>query len=138
MIRIAVLAIAVLLAGLALGGLARRGVLPGGAGPRPVAVAVPETTIAVTWSGETLDPDRLRVPRDVRLTLRVTSSASRFANLELPGYGADGLRVGVVPGSERTLTFVTDRPGEGFEMVLGGRPVGRLDVTGDHLEEDRR
>lgn len=136
--RIALLALVVLVAGFALGGLARRGVFPGGTRPPAAAPALPETTIALAWDGAALAPGRLRVPRDVRLTLRVTSTAERFANLELPGYGADGLRVGVVPGAERALTFVTDRPGEGFELVLGGRPVGRLDVTGEHLEEDRR
>lgn len=136
--RLVLLALAVAILGLALGGLARRGVLPGRERPPAAAVTLPETTITVAWDGATLAPERLRVPRDTWLTLSVRSSAPRFAYLEIPGYGPRGPSVPVVPGSERAIRFVTDRPGDGFALLLDGRPVGRLDVTGEHLEEDRR
>jgi hypothetical protein len=137
--RIVVLAALVLGISIVLGGLARQGVFPvarSGVVAEPVR---PETTLVAVWDGRALRPDRMRVPRGTRVTVRVTSTSHEFGgNLAIPGYGFDGPRIPLVPGAERSATFVTDRPGDGFEITIGGVPAGRFDVTGEHLEEDRR
>lgn len=139
MIRMGVLAVAVVVVGLVLGALARGGVFPS---MRPGALepAVPhDTTIALTWDGAHLVPDRLRVPRDFAVTFTVHSTAAEFdGHLAIPDYGADAPFIVLVPGATRDGRFVTRRPGEGFVIMVGGKPAGRLDVLGEHLEEDRR
>jgi hypothetical protein len=138
--RLVLLLVVVAVLGVALGSLARQGVFPRGRRTAAEAApALPETTIAVAWEGGRLTPDRLRVPRNMRVTLTVTTTDSTFAgNLAIPDYGDDAPRVAIVPGSARSMTWVTDRPGDGFEITVAGHAVGRLDVLGEHLEEDRR
>jgi hypothetical protein len=55
--------------------------------------------------------------------------------LTVSGYTDVAAGVGIGPGLSREIVFVCGRPGDDFAFVLGGRTVGRLEVTGSHLEE---
>lgn len=139
MIRMTVLAVAVVVVGLVLGALARSGVFPSVRSAAIEPAAPHDTTIALTWDGARLVPERLRVPRDFAVTLVVRSTASEFGgHLAIPDYGAEAPFIALVPGATRDGRFVTRRPGDGFLIAVGGKPAGRLDVLGEHLEEERR
>jgi hypothetical protein len=138
-IRMIMLAVAVVVVGLVLGALARSGVFPSVRSATNEPVAPHDTTIALTWDGAHLVPERLRVPRDFAITLVVRSTAAEFGgHLVIPDYGAEAPFIALVPGATRDGRFVTRRPGDGFEIMVGGKPAGRLDVLGEHLEEERR
>jgi hypothetical protein len=137
--RFLFLALVIALVGLCLGGLARRGAFPRTRASDLAEAAPAETTIALTWDGGGLVPARLRVARDTRVTFVVATTDTTYAgNLTIPDYGTAAPWVPVVPGSVRRVSFVTARPGDGFAITVGGRPAGRLDVTGEHLEDNRR
>ena len=138
MSRLAVLGAAVLVAGLLLGSYARHGVFPR-RHDAPASASYPETTVTLVWHAGRLDPGRIRVPRGRRLTLDVeTRDDTSPGRLGVPGYGMTSPSIPIVPGERRSASFATDRPGDGFEITVRGIPSGRLDVTGEHLEEEHR
>lgn len=132
--RLALVGVAVLAAAFALALLADR------AGRREETAAPPppppvhRAEIELTAAG--MVPPKLRVPKDheLRLVVRAAPDAPEGV-LTVSGYTelVDG--VGIGPGLSRELAFVCTRPGDDFAFVLGGRTVGRLEVTGSHLEE---
>jgi hypothetical protein len=39
------------------------------------------------------------------------------------------------PGEGREIVFASTRPGDDFGVAVNGKVIGRLEVTGGHLEE---
>jgi hypothetical protein len=112
---------------------------PGFAPTTRPAAAVRDTALTLAWDGRALSPERLRIPRGMSVTLNVASTSSTYdGHLAIPSYGPGAPFVPLVPSSSRGGTFVTARPGEGFAIEVDGKAVGRLDVLGEHLEEDRQ
>lgn len=103
---------------------------PAAAAPPPVHRA----EIELTATG--MVPPKLRVPKDheLRLLVRAAPDAPEGV-LTVSGYTDLAAGVGIGPGLAREIIFVCGRPGDDFAFVLGGRTVGRLEVTGSHLEE---
>ncbi|MFN2370795.1 MAG: hypothetical protein ABR506_06520 [Candidatus Krumholzibacteriia bacterium] len=131
--RLALVGVAVLAAAVALALLAdRTGRHHENAAPPPPPVHRAE--IELTAAG--MVPPKLRVPKDheLRLLVRAAPDAPEGV-LTVSGYTelVDG--VGIGPGLAREVAFLCNRPGDDFAFVLGGRTVGRLEVTGSHLEE---
>lgn len=84
-------------------------------------------------------PYRLQVPKDSEVHLVVRCAPNAIDGvLTLTGYEDQVGRVDVGPGVSRELVFVADRPGDDFAFVLGDRVLGRLHVTGSHMEADHR
>jgi hypothetical protein len=55
--------------------------------------------------------------------------------LSLRGYEDRVPAVETGPGLAREMVFDSVRPGDDFAFQIGERILGRLDVTGRHLEE---
>lgn len=135
--RLALLAIAVLAAAAALGTMARRGIYPESRRETRVAAA-PETTVVLLWCHDALNPSRVRIPKGTRVHLFVETTADATpGSLSIPGYEALLPPIPITPGERRGQTFETVLPGENFEVRVGAKVAGRLDVTGEHLGEDR-
>ena len=135
--RLVLIAVLVIITGVALGGLARQGVFPEPKSGEAVA-AYPETTITLLWCHELLSPNRIRVPKDCQVTFIVETTASESpGELRIPGYGEQFEAIRIEPGEKRRTAFRTRLPGDGFEIYVGEKVAGRLDVTGDHVQEDR-
>ena len=81
-------------------------------------------------------PYRLRVPKDHEIHLLVRAAPRAGEGLlGLSGYEnlVDPVYIG--PGQSRELVFTSTRPGDDFAITLDGAVLGRLEVTGNHLEE---
>ena len=137
MSRLALLTLAVLVAATTLGAMARRGIFPETRRNEAVA-AVPETTVVLLWCHEALNPSRVRIPKDTRVHLVVeTTDATSPGALSIPGYESLLPPIPITPGERREQTFNAVFPGDNFEVRVGSKVAGRLDVTGEHLGEDR-
>ncbi|MCB1183926.1 hypothetical protein KDM41_10865 [bacterium] len=98
--------------------------------PRPVHRAEIELTAAG------MVPPKLRVPKDHELHLLVRAAPDAPEGvLTVSGYTDVTTGVGIGPGLAREIVFVCERPGDDFAFILGGRTVGRLEITGSHLQE---
>lgn len=132
--RLGLVAVAVFAAAVALALLADRTGRRQEAAAPPPPPPVHRAEIELTAAG--MVPPKLRVPKDheLRLLVRAAPDAPEGV-LTVSGYTelVDG--VGIGPGLSRELAFLCNRPGDDFAFVLGGRTVGRLEVTGSHLEE---
>lgn len=110
--------------------------------PQVEATAVPsyprfDLEAEVTATG--LEPPRLRVPKnhEVHLLVRGAPDAPE-GRLSILGYETLTEPVYLGPGQSREIVFQSVRPGDDFAFALGEEVVGRLEVTGDHLEEGHR
>ncbi|MDX9978457.1 MAG: hypothetical protein RBU25_00285 [Lentisphaeria bacterium] len=102
--------------------------------PPPAPPPVHRAEIELTANG--MVPPKLRVPKDHELHLLVRAAPDAPEGvLTVSGYTDLAAGVGIGPGLAREIIFVCRRPGDDFAFVLGGRTVGRLEVTGSHLEE---
>ncbi|MGD9547490.1 MAG: hypothetical protein AB7V45_08055 [Candidatus Krumholzibacteriia bacterium] len=100
----------------------------------PLAAPVHEAAIELTADG--MVPPKLRVPKDHELHLLVRAAPDAPEGiLTIGGYPDPSVAVDIGPGSSREMVFLCDRPGDDFAFLLGGRVVGRLEVTGSHLED---
>lgn len=135
--RLALVALFVLVSAACLGSMARMGVFPETTRQEALAAA-PETTIVLLWCHDALNPSRVRVPTGTRVHLFVETTAETSPGaLTIPGYETLVPAILVEPGERRGHVFETTLPGDNFEIRVGGKVAGRLDVTGDHLGEDR-
>jgi hypothetical protein len=93
-----------------------------------------DTVAELTAAG--LVPYRVQVPKDheVHLLLRGAPDA-REGMVTLTGYADRTGTVDIGPGISREIVFTSSRPGDDFGFTLGSDIVGRLEVTGGHLEE---
>lgn len=105
--------------------------------PRAAAPA-PVTDLAITIAGGGLTPAIASVPKGRVVRLAVTNADGVAIDLRLAGYEDRVAIRGLAPGATARDTFVADRPGEDFAWLVNGKPVGRLAVTGSHLEEGHR
>jgi hypothetical protein len=126
----------VLVAALAVTVLARMPRRAPSASPAPAAR--PVAGLALTWDGAALAPEISSVPKEHQVELQVTNAAADTLELALEGYADRLPSMRVAPGATWNGTFVADRPGDAFAWNANGRPVGRLAVTGSHLEEGHR
>lgn len=102
--------------------------------PPPAPPPVHRAAIELTAAG--MIPPKLRVPKDHELHLVVRAApGAPEGMLSISGYTDRVASVGIGPGLAREIVFVCERPGDDFAFVLGGRTVGRLEVTGSHLQE---
>jgi len=131
LLALATMAAAVLVVGL----LRTRDAPPEGTETAPPPVFRAE----VELTGEGMDPYRLQVPKDheVHLLVHAAPDAPEGMLLIL-GYEGRVEPVGIGPGQGREIVFMADRPGDDFAFSLGGRVLGRLQVTGEHLPEGHR
>lgn len=131
--RLLTLLAVVLIAG-ALTGVLSRVWRPSGPAPAPV-VAEPVYDLALTVTATRVTPDRVTIPKHRLVRLSVTNRALRPVTLSLAGYEDRLHTAPIAPDSTWHGAFLADRPGEGFDWQVNGTAVGRLDVTGSHLEE---
>jgi len=103
----------------------------------PAPPARPESQLALVWNGDAIDPEVTVVPKDHLARLTVTNTSHDTLDLDLAGYD-DRVHARIAPGARWRVSFVADRPGEAFAWRAGTRVVGRLAVTGSHLEEGHR
>lgn len=81
-------------------------------------------------------PPKIRVPKDHEIHLLIRGAPDAPEGLlTLAGYEDRLDPADMGPGLSREMVFLSDRPGDDFGLRLGGRTVGRLEVTGSHLEE---
>lgn len=112
--------------------------MPGPA-PAPVGDApeVPTTALSIAIDQGAIEPERTTVPKGHDVRLRVENRESHRVALVLAGY-EDRLSLVLEPREERTVSFISDRPGADFAWLLDGEPAGRLTVSGSHLVEGHR
>jgi len=103
----------------------------------PAPAPRPESPLALVWRDGALDPASAGVPKGHLVRLAVTNASPDTLDLTLAGY-QDHVHARVAPGASWRGAFVADRPGEAFAWLAGNRMVGRLAVTGSHLEEGHR
>jgi len=90
----------------------------------------------VELTADGMEPYRVRIPKDHKVTLRVHAGPEAPEGmLSVSGYEDACPAQGIGPGLSRELVFESRRPGDDFAFTLGGDVVGRLEVTGSHLEE---
>ena len=135
--RYRTLVVAALIAAPALAGLAR---LPRRAAPRALAASTPVATadVSLVFAAGALSPERASVQKGERVRLTLENRGADTLAASLAGY-QDRLRVPpLAPGARWQGEFLADRPGDEFAWLAGGRPIGRLAVTGSHLQEGHR
>src|SRR5262245_1599323 len=100
------------------------------------AVALPRVDVEAELTPDGLVPYRIQVPKDreVHLVVRVAPKAKE-GSLVLLGYEDILEPVYLGPGEARDIVFTSTRPGDDFALSMEGTVVGRLEVTGSHLEE---
>lgn len=107
----------------------------GPAGAKPMN---PPVTMTLGIYGDSVLAVPAAVPVGTTIELAITNVSDAPARLSLAGY-EDRVDSGVLePDGSKRITFLADRPGERFAWMVGGRPRGRLDVTGSHLVEGHR
>lgn len=134
--RLLTLLVVVLVAG-ALTGMLSRVWRPAGPAPAP-EVAPPGYDLALTVTGRRVMPDAVTIPKHRLVHLSVTNRDTRPVTLSLAGYEDRLHTAPIPPDSTWRGTFLADRPGEGFAWQVNGTALGRLDITGSHLEEGHR
>ena len=136
--RLLVLALVTLAAGIALALLLRfQASRPRTQAPEETVLARFDAEAEITASG--LIPPRIRVPKDHEVHLLVRGGPqSPEGILVLLGYEDLAGPVDIGPGQSREIVFPSRRPGDDFALALGDSVIGRLEVTGGHLEEGHR
>lgn len=135
--RLWLLAFGVLAAALLLAALDR--LATGGPEPSADPESLPLHRAEVEIGSDGMRPHRLRVPKDHRVRLIVRGGPEAPEGiLRLAGYGDRAPTVDMGPGLSREMVFESRLPGDDFAFELGGRFLGRLEVTGSHLEEGHR
>lgn len=99
------------------------------------AAPAPPHRVEAELTAQGMQPAKVRVPKDHEVHLIISASAdAREGLLAVVGYEDRIESVDIGPGLARELVFVSDRPGDDFAFRLGAEIVGRLEVTGSHLE----
>jgi hypothetical protein len=82
------------------------------------------------------DPYRIQVPKDheIHLILRAGPDVER-GRLVVVGYESQVEPLKFGPGQAEEIVFESVRPGDDFAITLDETVLGRLQVTGSHLEE---
>jgi hypothetical protein len=94
--------------------------------------------VEITLTDHGVEPSRVAVPRDRRVTLTVHNRRRLAVGISLQGY-QDALTIGTLtPGATWRGGFAADRPGEDFAWMVEGEPAGRFVVTGSHLVDGHR
>ncbi len=107
---------------------------PAADGPT-AAAPVPEHRARVDLTAAGMVPAKVRVPKDMMVHLLVSAAPDAPEGiLGITGYEEAAGTLGIGPGLAREFVFLSSRPGDDFAFVLGGEVVGRLEVTGSHLE----
>jgi len=102
----------------------------------PAPVLHPRFEIQAELTAQGLQPYRLQVPKDHEVHLLVRGGPDAPEGLlVLLGYEDMAPGVDMGPGQGREIVFTSSRPGDDFGLSLGGKVLGRLEVTGGHLEE---
>jgi hypothetical protein len=70
----------------------------------------------------------------VHLIVRASPRAKE-GSLVLLGYEDSAKPLYLGPGQAGEIVFASTRPGDDFGVALEGHVIGRLEVTGSHLEE---
>lgn len=134
--RYALLLAAVVAAAVAVSVMARR---PHSAVAHPpAAAALPVTDLALVYRAGRLTPEASATPKNTDVRLVIENASDAPLAIALGGYEGRLTIPEIAPGATWSGRFVADQPGEGFPWLAGGRPVGRLIVTGSHLEEGHR
>ncbi len=92
----------------------------------------------LTIADGVVTPDAVAVPKDARVRLVLHNTGAAPAVFAIAGYEATVAADTLAPGATHSVAFVADLPGEGFALLVDGRPAGRLAVTGSHLVEGHR
>lgn len=104
--------------------------------PESVEVTVPVFRVEAELGAEGLDPYRLLVPKDHEVHLIIHAHPDAPEGMaRITGYEDVLSAVDIGPGVSREFVFVSSRPGDDFALMVGDKPLGRLFVTGSHLEE---
>lgn len=113
---------------------------PGGRARDEVGVLAPSPSISVPLEvGDGfLRPDRVVVTKGDRISLTIVNSGRARVDMALPGYEDRLKPFAIEAGGTWTGDLVVDRPGDDFAWAVNGKPMGRLVVTGSHLEEGHR
>ncbi|HET9235467.1 MAG TPA: hypothetical protein VFP10_15145 [Candidatus Eisenbacteria bacterium] len=100
------------------------------------ALELPRFDLEAEITAEGFVPYRIRIPkdRDVHLIVRAGPGAPE-GNLVLLGYEDMVKPTYLGPGQGREIVFSSTRPGDDFGFALEGKVVGRVEITGGHLEE---
>lgn len=102
------------------------------AAPEPL----PRFDVQAELGASGLDPYRIQVPKDHEVHLLVRGGTDAPEGLlTILGYEDMAPGVDMGPGQGREIVFESTRPGDDFAISLGGTILGRLEVTGGHLEE---
>ena len=100
------------------------------------ASALPRVDVEAELTPDGLVPYRIQVPKDreVHLVVRAAPRAKE-GSLVLLGYEDTTKPVYLGPGEGREIVFASTRPGDDFAIAMEGKVIGRLEITGSHLEE---
>ena len=100
------------------------------------APALPRVDVEAELTPLGLVPYRIQVPKDreVHLVVRAAPRAKE-GSLVLLGYEDTTKPVYLGPGEGREIVFASTRPGDDFAIAMEGKVIGRLEITGSHLEE---
>ncbi len=98
----------------------------------------PDKVLRAMVSEGDMEPAKLVAERGMVVSLRLTSALAGADLLSIRGYDSVDPMPLDPEGNETRITFVADKPGAGFPLVLqsSGQVVGQLVVTGAHLEEE--
>ena len=97
---------------------------------------LPHVEVELELSADGMNPHRLRVPKDHRVRLLIHAGPEAPEGLlAIRGYEDRVAPVDLGPGLSRELNFESRLPGDDFAFEMGGRNLGRLEVTGSHLED---
>lgn len=96
------------------------------------------STLSYVLGESGLDPALAAVPRGHRVVVAVQNARSQPVSLALQGYEDQVRSDAIAPGKVWHVEFLAERPGEAFAWLAGDVPVGRIAVTGSHLEEGHR
>ena len=104
-----------------------------------VGIAPAETVkVALDVREDAVHATRVAVDANQAVRLEATNHGLVPVRLRLSGY-EDRVDIGpLAPGATWRGAFLADRPGEDFAWLVDGRPAGRLQVRGSHLEEGHR
>jgi hypothetical protein len=105
--------------------------------PEEAPAEKPVVALDLVVTNGRVAPEMSSVPKDHLVRLTVTNRDRGELALVLMGY-QDRFLIRVPADSTWRGEFVADRPGDEFAWMLAGEPIGRLQVTGSHLEEGHR
>lgn len=113
-------------------------ILPGGDSESESTGATPHPVFKteIELGSEGILPYRVQVPKDHEIHLLVRGASDAVEGVfSITGYEDQVSPVLVGPGLSREIVFTSRRPGDDFAFMLNGEMLGRLEVTGSHLEE---